>query len=37
MGDKIEARATMKDAGLPILPGCDEVESEEEACRLHAR
>jgi len=34
MGDKIEARATMKDAGLPILPGCDEVESEEEALEI---
>ena len=34
MGDKIEARATMKDAGLPILPGCDEVESEEEALQI---
>jgi acetyl-CoA carboxylase biotin carboxylase subunit len=34
MGDKIQARATMKAAGLPILPGCDEVETEEEALSL---
>lgn len=34
MGDKIQARATMKAAGLPILPGCDEIETEEEALSL---
>ena len=34
MGDKIEARATMKEAGLPVLPGCDEVTNEEEALQI---
>ncbi|HEX8636682.1 MAG TPA: acetyl-CoA carboxylase biotin carboxylase subunit [Pyrinomonadaceae bacterium] len=35
MGDKVEARRTMKAAGVPILPGSPEpVESPEEAIRL---
>jgi acetyl-CoA carboxylase biotin carboxylase subunit len=35
MGDKVEARRTMKEAGLPILPGSTEpVTSEEEGLRL---
>ncbi|HEX8179200.1 MAG TPA: acetyl-CoA carboxylase biotin carboxylase subunit [Pyrinomonadaceae bacterium] len=35
MGDKVEARRTMKEAGVPILPGSAEpLESEEEALRL---
>jgi acetyl-CoA carboxylase biotin carboxylase subunit len=35
MGDKVEARRTMKEAGLPILPGSPEpLKSEEEAMRL---
>jgi acetyl-CoA carboxylase biotin carboxylase subunit len=35
MGDKVEARRTMKEAGVPILPGSPEpLESEEEALRL---
>ena len=35
MGDKVEARRAMKEAGLPILPGSeDPIESEEEALKL---
>jgi acetyl-CoA carboxylase, biotin carboxylase subunit len=35
MGDKVEARRAMKEAGLPILPGSTEaLESEEEAIRI---
>ena len=35
MGDKIEARRAMKNAGLPILPGSSEpITSEEEALQL---
>ena len=35
MGDKIEARRVMQEAGLPILPGSpDPITSEEEAVRL---
>jgi acetyl-CoA carboxylase biotin carboxylase subunit len=35
MGDKIEARRVMKEAGLPVLPGSpDPIASEEEAKRL---
>src|ERR687893_2001180 len=35
MGDKVEARRAMKEAGLPILPGSPEpLESEEEALAL---
>ncbi|HEY0404635.1 MAG TPA: acetyl-CoA carboxylase biotin carboxylase subunit [Pyrinomonadaceae bacterium] len=35
MGDKVEARRAMKEAGVPILPGSPEpLESEEEALRL---
>ena len=35
MGDKVEARRAMKEAGLPILPGSSEaLESEEEALAL---
>jgi acetyl-CoA carboxylase biotin carboxylase subunit len=35
MGDKVEARRAMKEAGLPILPGSPEpLESEEEALQL---
>ena len=35
MGDKIEARRVMQEAGLPILPGSpDPITSEEEAIRL---
>jgi len=35
MGDKVEARRAMKEAGLPILPGSsDPVQSEEEALAL---
>jgi acetyl-CoA carboxylase biotin carboxylase subunit len=35
MGDKVEARRAMKDAGLPILPGSYQpLESEEEAIAL---
>jgi acetyl-CoA carboxylase biotin carboxylase subunit len=35
MGDKIEARRAMQEAGLPILPGSPEpLETEEEALRL---
>jgi acetyl-CoA carboxylase biotin carboxylase subunit len=35
MGDKVEARRTMKEVGVPILPGSPEpLESEEEAIRL---
>ena len=35
MGDKIEARRVMKEAGLPILPGSpDPISSEEEAVKL---
>jgi acetyl-CoA carboxylase biotin carboxylase subunit len=35
MGDKIEARRVMKEAGLPVLPGSpDPITSEEEAKRL---
>ena len=31
MGDKDEARRTMKAAGVPVVPGCDLVESAEQA------
>lgn len=31
MGDKDEARRTMRAAGVPVVPGCDVVTSEEEA------
>jgi acetyl-CoA carboxylase biotin carboxylase subunit len=35
MGDKVEARRTMKEAGVPILPGSPEpLETEEEALKL---
>ncbi len=35
MGDKVEARRAMKEAGLPILPGSSEpIQSEEEALKL---
>ena len=35
MGDKVEARRAMQEAGVPILPGSPEpLESEEEALRL---
>src|ERR671927_466319 len=35
MGDKVEARRAMKEAGLPVLPGSpDPLESEEEALAL---
>src|SRR2546423_9211025 len=35
MGDKVEARRAMKEAGVPILPGSpDPLKSEEEARRL---
>ncbi|MEZ5426488.1 MAG: acetyl-CoA carboxylase biotin carboxylase subunit [Pyrinomonadaceae bacterium] len=35
MGDKVEARRTMTEAGVPILPGSpDPIESAEEAARL---
>jgi acetyl-CoA carboxylase, biotin carboxylase subunit len=35
MGDKVEARRAMQEAGLPILPGSpDPLEDEEEAMRL---
>ena len=35
MGDKVEARRAMKEAGLPILPGSpDPIESEEEAIKV---
>ncbi|HEV2882387.1 MAG TPA: acetyl-CoA carboxylase biotin carboxylase subunit [Pyrinomonadaceae bacterium] len=35
MGDKVEARRAMKEAGVPILPGSpDPLETEEEAIRL---
>ncbi|HEV7842153.1 MAG TPA: acetyl-CoA carboxylase biotin carboxylase subunit, partial [Pyrinomonadaceae bacterium] len=35
MGDKVEARRAMKEAGVPILPGSPEpLESEEEALKL---
>jgi acetyl-CoA carboxylase biotin carboxylase subunit len=35
MGDKVEARRAMQEAGLPILPGSPEpLETEEEALRL---
>ncbi|MGH9904752.1 MAG: acetyl-CoA carboxylase biotin carboxylase subunit [Pyrinomonadaceae bacterium] len=35
MGDKVEARRTMKEAGLPILPGSsDPITSEQEAIQL---
>src|SRR6476620_9977603 len=35
MGDKVEARRTMKAAGVPILPGSpDPIESTEEATRI---
>ena len=35
MGDKVEARRAMQEAGLPILPGSPEpLESEDEALRL---
>ena len=35
MGDKIEARRAMKEAGLPVLPGSSEaISSEEEGLRL---
>jgi acetyl-CoA carboxylase biotin carboxylase subunit len=35
MGDKVQARRAMQEAGLPILPGSpDPLESEEEALRL---
>ncbi|MBA2503218.1 MAG: acetyl-CoA carboxylase biotin carboxylase subunit [Pyrinomonadaceae bacterium] len=35
MGDKVEARRAMTEAGLPVLPGSpDPLESEEEALRL---
>ncbi len=30
MGDKDEARRTMQDAGVPVVPGCDIVQTEEE-------
>lgn len=33
MGDKDEARRTMREAGVPVVPGCDLVESVEQ---LHA-
>lgn len=31
MGDKDRARKTMRDAGVPVIPGCDVVETLEEA------
>jgi len=31
MGDKDEARRTMTNAGVPVVPGCDLVENEEKA------
>ena len=31
MGDKDEARRTMRAAGVPVVPGCDIVKTEEEA------
>lgn len=31
MGDKDEARRTMRDAGVPVVPGCDIVASEDDA------
>src|SRR5918911_1599825 len=35
MGDKVEARRAMQEAGVPILPGSpDPLESEEEALRI---
>lgn len=35
MGDKIEARRTMQDAGLPVLPGSEgAIESEEQGLRV---
>ncbi|HEV3468632.1 MAG TPA: acetyl-CoA carboxylase biotin carboxylase subunit [Pyrinomonadaceae bacterium] len=35
MGDKVEARRAMKEAGLPVLPGSEEpLKSEEEARRI---
>ena len=38
MGDKVEARRTMKAAGVPILPGSpDPIESAEEARSSHRR
>ena len=33
MGNKEQARRTMKDAGVPIIPGCDLVETIEDAKR----
>ncbi|MBC8528004.1 acetyl-CoA carboxylase biotin carboxylase subunit [Christensenellaceae bacterium NSJ-44] len=37
MGDKDEARRTMKQAGVPVVPGSDIVESVDEALRLGAQ
>src|SRR3982751_6643609 len=35
MGDKVQARRTMREAGVPILPGSENpLESEEEALKL---
>ena len=35
MGDKVEARRAMQEAGIPILPGSPEpLETEEEALKL---
>ena len=38
LGDKAEARETMKKAGVPITPGCDGIlKSEEEALEILAK
>lgn len=31
MGDKIAAKKTMRDAGVPVIPGCDQLEDLEQA------
>lgn len=37
MGDKVKARQTMIDAGIPVVPGSDRgIQSIEEACKLAA-
>ncbi|MCX6997589.1 MAG: acetyl-CoA carboxylase biotin carboxylase subunit [Kiritimatiellaeota bacterium] len=37
MGDKIQARQTMRKAGVPITPGSDAVQSKEEALKVAER
>lgn len=36
MGDKIQSRNTMKEAGVPVVPGSDQVAALEDACSIAA-